>query len=476
MKNYLVQGLGLTALVLCGLIALSLIPEGLRVGNFELRKMDIFYDIRSENTQLQLDSIDGFVPDTLGYAASDTLTVDSLAQDSAVTFGPLPPVDSLFFGSTIEDYTYDQSGLKRFYAAIDSIKSQGNTVRVAFYGDSFVEGDILIGDLRDTLQSLWGGGGVGFVPITSEVARFKRTLQHEYRGWKTFSVVKNRESKVPFGLNGFVYYPEPEAKVHYEGAKYFRHTQNWNTIRLFYAAGVNTPFIWQNKDMAPQEGILPAKNGGINVWKWELPYPGMTAFAMRFPKVDSLRLYGASLENGPGFYIDNFSVRGNTGGPLMHIRPDMIRQFDRYQQYDLIVIQVGLNAVTNSLNNINWYKAELDRTFDHLRLCFPNRPILVISVGDRGGKLGAELATMRSVPYIVAMQRDLARKHGFLFYDMFNGMGGPGTMIMMANQKPMLANKDYTHLTHDGGRQVGYMFARLFLAEQGKYRKSMDHY
>jgi hypothetical protein len=90
--------------------------------------------------------------------------------------------------------------------------------------------------------------------------------------------------------------------------------------------------------------------------------------------------------------------------------------------------------------------------------------------------LGTELATMRSVPYIVAMQRDLARKHGFLFYDMFNGMGGPGTMIMMANQKPMLANKDYTHLTHDGGRQVGYMFARLFLAEQGKYRKSMDHY
>jgi hypothetical protein len=474
MKNYLEQGLGLTALVLCGLIALSLVPQGLHLGNFELRSMDIFSDIRTDGSMPAQDTIEDFVPDTLGYTPSDTLALDTLSQDSTITFGPMPPVDSMFFGAVIEDYTPDQSGLKPFFAAVDSIKSQGNTVRIAFYGDSFVEGDILIGDLRDTLQSLWGGGGVGFVPITSEVARFKRTLQHEYRGWTSYSVVKNREAKVPFGLNGFVYYPQAGASLHYEGAKYFHHTQRWNQFRLYYAAQENSTFTWQNKETAPQEVTLPAKNGGIHVWKWELPYPGMSNIDLRFPNSDSLRVYGASLENGPGIYIDNFSVRGNSGGPLMRIRPEIAQQFDRYQQYDLIVLQVGLNAVTNSLNNINWYRAELDRTFDHLRKCFPKRPILIISVGDRGGKLGGELATMRSVPYIVAMQRDLARKHGFLFYDLFHGMGGPGTMIMMSNQKPMLANKDYTHLTHDGGRLVGYMFARLFVAEQEKYRKSLN--
>ena len=77
---------------------------------------------------------------------------------------------------------------------------------------------------------------------------------------------------------------------------------------------------------------------------------------------------------------------------------------------------------------------------------------------------------MRGVPAIVAMQRDLARKHGFLFYDLFRGMGGYGTMIRFADHRPMLANKDYTHLTHEGGRVTGRMFVRLFTAEQTKWR------
>ncbi len=164
-------------------------------------------------------------------------------------------------------------------------------------------------------------------------------------------------------------------------------------------------------------------------------------------------------------------MRGNSGGPLKLLKPDFIRQFDAYRNYDLVVIQVGLNAVTNSLNNIRWYEAELDRTFSHLRSCFPGKPILVVSVGDRAGKNGTDLATMRGVPAIVAMQRTLARKHGFLFFDLFHGMGGPGTMVQMAQHKPRLANTDYTHLTHEGGRVIGYMFARLFLDEQMRWRE-----
>ena len=45
--------------------------------------------------------------------------------------------------------------------------------------------------------------------------------------------------------------------------------------------------------------------------------------------------------------------------------------------------------MTNSLENIKWYQRELDQTFTHLRKCFPGRPILVISVADRGGRTAA---------------------------------------------------------------------------------------
>lgn len=469
MKNYINQTFFLSVLLALMLTGLSLVPGNLTVGDFNLRKMDIFADIRSaqpDSTDMLSDSLS---IDTLAWHETDSSLL--VLPGSSDSIGPLPPKDSSWFGKVIEDYTPEQNGLTRFFEAIDSIR-QGRTVRIAWYGDSFVEGDILLGDLRDTLQSVWGGQGVGFVPVTSEVAQFKRTLKHIFRGWTTYSIVKKMPDHPQFGINGYVYQPEPDAKIHYEGASYFRHTTHWSRFRFFYSASQSLSFVWQQDESTPQNDNLKASDGNIKTWEWTANYPGTSAFAVRFPQSQGLLLYGATLESGPGIYIDNFSVRGNSGGPLKLIRPDVAQQFDKYQHYDLIVLQVGLNAVTNSLNNIKWYQAELDRTFAHLKTCFPGKPVMIVGVGDRANKIGTELHTMRSVPAIVSMQRDLARKHGFLFYDLYYGMGGPGSIIQMAQHKPRYANLDYTHLTHDGGRVLGHQFANLLLEEQSRWRAS----
>ncbi len=467
MKNHLDQSLGFSVLLLFMLIGLSLVPEDSMLGDFSLRKMDVLADVRAKPVQLHEPAIP---IDTLEISQEDSLalvSLDSLNQDSVV-IGPFPPKDSSSFGQIIEDYTFDQTGLGRLFAGVDSIK-YGRTVRIAWYGDSFVEGDILIGDLRDTLQTLWGGAGVGFVPITSEVAQFKRTVKHQFKNWNTFSIVKKTEKKPALGLNGFAYQPKQDASIVYEGEKYFRNTKSWTEFKLFFTATNPSSFEWQMQDRVSKTDLLRPKKAGLNLWKWEGNYPGCNYLNMKFAADTSLLVYGATLESGPGIYIDNFSVRGNSGGPLKQLAPSFLQQFDAIQNYDLVVLQVGLNAVTNSLTNIRWYQTELERTFNHLRACFPGKPILIVSVGDRGGKIGTELATMIGVPAIVAMQRDLARRHGFLFFDLFHGIGGPGTMIRFSMQHPRLANTDYTHLTHDGGRVVGMMFARLFQEEQGRW-------
>jgi hypothetical protein len=468
MKNYLGQSLGLVLLIFAMLTALSVLPPG-----SWLRRMDIFEDIRSAKPveypgDLEVDSVRLFLHDTVASAAMPADTVGETVS------GPVPPVDSAFFGRIIEDYTPDQHGLDRFFGAIDSIRSHGRKVRVAFYGDSFVEGDILLGDLRDTLQTCWGGSGVGFVPMTSEVARFKRTLIHRYENWVTSSIIKQTAGKPPLGINGFAYLPEPEAFVHYEGTRFFRHTGAWGEVRLFYRAENDLSFLWQNKGMPAREEKLAGRPGRLSTWEWGLPEPSIEAFAMRFPAPQGLTVYGASLEGGPGFYIDNFSVRGNTGGKFRLLQPALMRQFDAAQRYDLVVVQLGLNAVTNSVRNLPWYRKELDQTFAHLRACFPHQPILIVSVADKAGKVDGELMTMPSVPHIAVMQRELAREHGFLFYDLFHGMGGPGAMVALANARPALANKDYTHLTHQGGKVLGHLFARLFLDEQQEYRSGLS--
>lgn len=467
MKNYLSQALGLAILVLLMITGLSLVPENFPIGDFHLRKMDILADVRSDRPAAPPEP--EIAPDSLQYAPEDTLAL--AIADSAETLhpAPFPAKDSASFGKMIEDYTFDQQGLGRLFKAVDSIR-YGRAVRLAWYGDSFVEGDILIGDMRDSLQSAWGGNGVGFVPVTSEVARFKRTVTHNFSGWDSYSIVKKNGAHPPFGIDGHAYRPRADARIRYDGLKYFKHTQQWSKTRLFYTDSAGSAVFYRLNGSPGELRRLPASGGAVR--QLELDQPGVNTAEFQFTDPSGLVVYGTSLEDGAGFYIDNFSVRGNSGGPLKLMRPEFIRQFDRYQKYDLVIIQVGLNAVTNSLTNIRWYQAELDRTFDHLRECFPDKPVLVISVGDRAGKSGDELATMRGVPAIVSMQRDLARKHGFLFYDLFRGMGGPGSIINLANHKPMLANKDYTHLTHEGGRVIGCMFARLFLDEQAKWKGS----
>ena len=90
----------------------------------------------------------------------------------------------------VEDYTNDTTGLDIFLSALDS--SQNKNVRIAWFGDSYVEGDILLDPLRDTLQAIFGGSGVGFVPIASEVAGFRQTIIHSFDNWKTYAIVGER--------------------------------------------------------------------------------------------------------------------------------------------------------------------------------------------------------------------------------------------------------------------------------------------
>lgn len=473
MKNYLGQTFWLVLLVAGLLAGLSLVSQETTLNGFTLRRMDIFSDVRDSSAHtapaVYEDTLAAWQPDTTGWAAFQADSLTAAAASDTVKVGPLPPKDSAYYGEIIEDYTFDQRGLERFFAAVDSIR-QGRTVRVAFYGDSFVEGDIVLGDLRDSLQSAWGGQGVGYVPVTSEVSRFKRTLIHDFKGFSTASIIKKSESRPLYGINGFAYFPQAGATLRYEGTRqFFKNTRAWSRLRLFYGSdSLSSELVFRINGAPAETALLPRTRGRVGVFDFK--QPGMYDCRLEFPAPHNLRLYGASLESGPGFYLDNFSLRGNSGGPLSLLKPAFIHQFDAQQHYDLIVVQYGLNAASTSLKNINWYKAELDRTFAHLRVLFPATPVLIMSVPDRAGMIGGELASLPSVAAITAMQRDLARKHGFLFYDLFHGMGGPGTMIAFAEAQPRLANLDYTHLTHEGGKVVGHRLAALLLREQANWR------
>lgn len=64
----------------------------------------------------------------------------------------------------------------------------GRPVRIAVLGDSFIEGDIITADLREQLQNLCGGRGVGFVPFASPLAKFRGTVLHSFSNWDIYNI------------------------------------------------------------------------------------------------------------------------------------------------------------------------------------------------------------------------------------------------------------------------------------------------
>ena len=136
----------LMLIVVALLLLMSLLP-GATIGRYVLRRVDILGDVRP-------------VPEVVSEP-------DSLL--------PPPPtvkpafVDTCRGGMTcIEDYSDSTlRGMTPFYRALDELATHPRLVRVAYFGDSFIEADILTADLRAMLQERYGGCGVGFVTSTS---------------------------------------------------------------------------------------------------------------------------------------------------------------------------------------------------------------------------------------------------------------------------------------------------------------------
>ena len=52
----------------------------------------------------------------------------------------------------------EETALDSFFAALLRQRTEGGTVRIAYFGDSIVEGDLITQDLRASFQKAFGGG------------------------------------------------------------------------------------------------------------------------------------------------------------------------------------------------------------------------------------------------------------------------------------------------------------------------------
>jgi lysophospholipase L1-like esterase len=438
------------------LLALSVFSKRISLNGFNIRKVDMLADIRRT------------VPVPAPPTPAMSLAKAAPPQDQATavdspTLRRRRTYDYMTYTGIqeYEDSTGVSKGLLHFLTALEDLRARKRKkVRVAYFGDSIIEADLITGDLRDSLQANFGGAGVGFVQITSVVATWRTSIRHTFSdNWTDYHFKNKPPENTLLGICGHAFVPAPESWAKYSPVQK-PGLNRFNEVGLLYGPAAGTSLLINDKPYtlngtaAVNELLLPPGDVQNSV---TLKYQGSAT-----PPA----LYGLSFESDSGVYVDNYSFRGITGLELALLNGRMIRQMQQAHAYDLVVIHYGANVLFRpELTDYNWYEQSMQKVMDSFGQNWPNTSFLIIGTADKGYKKDDHFVTAPGVRPLLKAQHELAEDNGTAYWNLFAAMGGEGSMARWVQEDPAYGKKDHTHFTTYGARRVGALLYKAIMDE-----------
>lgn len=431
-------------MVIVILFCLRFIPS-IDMGIFSTKRVDILSDIVPSKTETpHFDEIES-TP-----LPSDNLLAE-LPKDSILhtkkKATPRNRATSTKDTILIEDFSEYSDAMSLFCEKLNHIGELNRPVRIAFFGDSFTESDIIVADVREQLQSRYGGGGVGYIPIAPNPTINTPTVKQTFSNWKSFSIINHYKEK-RFTPIGFSYRPELGATATFHGVTYKKHIDSVSCMRILYRnSGISGIAVSiNNKDTISQ--LLTADNRVNEV----VIKDNIKKATLNITATDSLELLGVVMENECGITVDNYSIRGNTGLPMSRIDNELTAQLYELMQYDLVILQYGINAIENDIVDYSGYRKAMIKIIKNLQVLMPTTSFLLLSTPDRCTHKDGEFVTMDGVFAMVKEQKRIAKECGIAFWNMFEAMGGENGMVNFVDKD--YGRKDYTHINHAGGKVI----------------------
>ncbi|MFH0734792.1 MAG: hypothetical protein V1773_09650 [bacterium] len=446
-KNPITPVFLLFLLITTVLIFLNYITADINIGPFQIKKVDLFSDLRPEET-------DSLLANYKPQVDNDKIEDRDL--------------DELLAKLTIPIEDFGNSGLSCFYNALTGFQP-GDKLRIAYYGDSIIEGDLFSQDLRNYIQKRFGGAGVGFVPITNNNSGIRNTIQHQYSSnFINYSILKKKPQGIYFGINGFVYLTDTTSayndSLHSNTDNYWveyeqpNKTKIFNSVRIFYSTLSDSAYCTYSVNGLEYNELLLPKS----IWVKEVRIDNINSDKIKVNFSKHLMLYGVSFEDNQGVFVDNFSIRGHSGLQLTRIPQTMLECFNSFMNYKLIILQFGANVITEETKDYSWYKEGMVKVIKHFQSAFPNTSILLISSSDRSKKDIKGFKTLPCLTKLIDAQRNAAKSTNIAFWNIYKAMGGNNSMPLWVEEK--LASPDYTHFNFAGAKILsGKLTKSLFL-------------
>jgi hypothetical protein len=409
--------------------------------------------------------------------------------------------DSLYLAMESYDPGGDYNGIGFLQSFFQQLVANNSQVRIAYFGDSSIEGDLISQSFRDSLQRRFGGNGVGFVGITNPIPGFRQSVRLDFsKNWYRGTIAQKNAGKMPFGISGEFFRSAipgglraadstrslkdtlPPAQSSMDQTRWtsitttkaFPGSKLFQQARLFYGRPLRDSFpnpigkIKVSANGQQQEYSLTATN--LVNSQLLLDAPSSTHIKVNFKIPATLPIYGLSVDSPQGVIVDNFSMRGNSGSALLKIQDQVMQQFHGYLQYDLIILQYGLNVINPKLHHYDYYEKEMLQVIRRFQNNFPGVAILVVGPSDKASRLEGVLMTDPSIPRITNAMRRAAQTAGAGYFSMYEAMGGAGSMIdWVDHHNPRLANLDYTHFNFIGAKLASRYLVRYLMDGYNEY-------
>lgn len=454
-RNHLYRSFGL--LLIGGLLAYGLSELLVALGpiaGYQFKEFNPLSDL--------LDSTANQSYETLSIplrTANDTTATELHSADSTnskgVTTDTLTPLE---LSSRLMDYSEGQSALRRLRAALREGRSR--SVRIAFVGDSFIEGDILVAPFRQALQQRYGGKGVGYVPLTSPVARFRQSIQQRFEGAWRQTLASKSNSRTLFTLSETFATATASASTSYKLTNADRVTLHYvsDTIPVAITYGINGG--------ERQHVELPASHGALA--EYTFPHSAVKQFELATGGGDGTRFYGVCFDGMTGISVDNYSLRGSSGTKLTAVSSALTAQLSRFRPYDLIILSYGLNVLSPKDNNdsYEWYYDAMAKSIEHIQQLYPHATILLMSLSDRATLHEGEIHPLNGVARVLRIQHRLAQRYGLLFWNTHEAMASLGGIKGFVDKG--WAAKDYTHISMAGGTQLAKLLTADLIGDESE--------
>ena len=366
----------------------------------------------------------------------DSLTTDSLRK-LALEYDPATP-DSLlaeivaFRDSITEDR--DLTYFDPLFNALDSARQ--HHVRILHYGDSQIEEDRITASLREHFQEQFGGGGIGMLPAIRTVYKMtvSQSSSQNLGYYLAYGPVEGRAPHNGYGpmaqvthLNGSVtltYTPVDNER--------FSHVRDFDRVTVLRSDSTTHNLVF---DVTDYDSI---------VHQAKVTVQGPT------------KIYGVMLDSRTGVNMDNISMRGCSGSIFTKITRSTLEPFFQQENVQLIILQYGGNSVPylKTEDSQIRYCINMQSQIRYFQELAPDARILFIGPSDMATIVNGVRATYPQIPPFVKLLEKYVTEAGAAFWNMYEAMGGQGSMVQWVASRPQLAGEDYIHFTRKGAEYI----------------------